>query len=192
MPSIRIQAAADHLQRLIGRSPIVGVSELIWNAIDAEATTVSIRIELTEAEAVDRVRVIDDGHGFTADEIEDLFSSVGGSWKQYQANRRTRNGLRELHGNKGEGRWKALSVGDRATWESVAIGDDGELQLARLSMTADRPQEANWEGPSRTTESRGTRVTITAGMKEPKALLAPGAPGLLCGTFALTCPSTRA
>lgn len=185
MPSIKIQAAADHLQRLIGKSPLVGLAELIWNAIDAEATTISVRIELTSAGAVDRVRVIDDGLGFTASEIEELFSSVGGSWKQYQANRKTRSGLRDLHGNKGEGRWKALSIGDRATWESVAVGANGERQVARLSMSSDRPQEAEWDGPRHTSESLGTRVTVTAGMKEPKVLLAPGTPGQLCGTFAL-------
>jgi Histidine kinase-, DNA gyrase B-, and HSP90-like ATPase len=185
VPAINIQAAADHLQRLIGKSPLTGLCELIWNAIDAEATSVVVAIELTAAGAVDRVRVSDDGHGFTAEEIGDLFSSVGGSWKQHRANRRTRSGLRELHGNKGEGRWKALAIGDRATWESVTADAVGDAKLARLSMTADRPQLAEWEGPSSTTLVRGTKVTITAGMKEPRALLAPTAVGQLCATFAL-------
>lgn len=185
MSTIQVQAAADHLQRLIGKRPVVGITELVWNALDAEARSVSIVIELTAANAVDRVRVVDDGHGFVASEVGALFSSVGGSWKQHEAHRRTRNGLRELHGKKGEGRWKALAVGDRVTWESVAAGDDGSPQLTRVSMTADKPHEAEWSGPTSTTAPIGTSVVIVAGMKEPNVLMAPATPGELCGTFAL-------
>lgn len=185
MPSIQIQAAADHLQRLIGKSPVTGLTELIWNAIDAEAETISVDIEPTAAGAVDRVAVIDDGHGFASAEVEELFSSVGGSWKQYQASRRTRNGRRELHGMKGEGRWKALSIGDRVTWESVTAADDGTHQLTRLSMSSEKPDEADWSGPTPTGAEIGTRATITAGMKEPKVLFDPATPGKLCGVFGL-------
>src|SRR4051794_8787147 len=86
--SIKIQAAADHLQRMIGKQPMVGLAELIWNSLDAEASHVAVSIDLTDAGAVDRVRVQDDGHGFVAEEVDGLFASVGGSWKEFQANRR--------------------------------------------------------------------------------------------------------
>ena len=118
--TIKVSAAADHLQRLTGKSPLVGLNELIWNALDADATRVVVSIERTSFDAVDRVTVKDDGHGFTGAEVTELFDSVGGSWKKHAKNGRTRNGERELHGTKGEGR-KFASIDDVLIESGAAV-----------------------------------------------------------------------
>lgn len=172
MAKLTVSAAPDHLQRLTGKSPVVGLSELIWNALDADATNVTITIERTPFDAVDRVIVADDGHGFTADEVEDLFKAVGGSWKKTAPNGRTPSGERELHGTKGEGRWKALAIGDGVSWRSITEGRDlAGRQLVEVSIAAITPHEVDWTGPTSTTAAVGTTVSVRAGTKEPNALL---------------------
>ena len=181
---LTVSAAPDHLQRLTGKSPVVGLSELIWNALDADATYVNVAIERTSLGAVDHLIVADNGHGFGGDEVERLFKAVGGSWKKTAANGRTRSGSRELHGTKGEGR--ALAIGDRASWRSVteSSGDTGR-QAVEVSIHASAPHEVDWNGPSSAATGTGTTVTVTAGTKEPNALLHTDLRSRLCATFAL-------
>jgi hypothetical protein len=182
---LTVSAAADHLQRLTGKSPLVGLSELVWNALDADASEVAITIGRTPFDAVDRVVVADNGHGFSATEVENLFNSVGGSWKKAAPKGRTRSGQRELHGTKGEGRWKALAIGDRVTWRSVVASGDSASEEVEVSISAEAPNEVNWNGPVPTSAEVGTTATVYAGMKEPNGLLRADLRGRLCATFAL-------
>src|SRR3546814_17027924 len=92
----------------------------------ANATQVEVVVKRTVADAVDELIVRDNGHGFRADEIVEIFGAVGGSWKHYAANRKTRGGSRILHGDKREGRGKAFALGDRVVWESVTTGEGGQ------------------------------------------------------------------
>lgn len=168
----RIEAADDHLRRMIGTKPVLGLAELVWNAVDANATEVAVTVKRTVADAVDEVIVRDNGHGFGANEIVELFGAVGGSWKHRAPNRKTRGGSRILHGDKGEGRWKAFSIGDRVVWESVTAREDGQPnQKVRLVMSEQRLDEYDWTGPTATDEAVGTTVTVRAGIKEPNVLL---------------------
>ncbi|MGI8757485.1 MAG: ATP-binding protein [Acidimicrobiales bacterium] len=182
----KIQAASDHLSRIVGTNPIAGVEELIWNALDAVAMHVDVRVKETASNAVDSVIVADDGHGFSASEIDETFNEVGGSWKHQRANRKTRDGARDLHGDKGEGRWKAFSIGVRATWESVTAPEDGGThQRVRLQMDSAALDEYEWSGPIETVDPTGTTVTVVAGMTEPNRLLTETAASQLTATFAL-------
>ncbi|MEZ5247605.1 MAG: ATP-binding protein [Acidimicrobiales bacterium] len=186
MATGKIAAAGDHLQRMVGTRPGAGLAELVWNALDASATTVDVTVTRTSADAVDEIVVEDDGHGFTAEEVGELFGTVGGSWKHNAPNRRTRDGARVLHGDKGEGRWRAFAMGDRVVWESVTAGIDGRPnQLVRVVMRAEVPDEFEWTGPHDTDLGVGTKVTVVAGMKEPNVLLTEKARTDLTGTVAL-------
>jgi hypothetical protein len=168
----KIEAADDHLRRMVGTKPVHGLAELVWNALDANATVVAITIQRTLADAVDEVIVRDNGDGFGAEEITDMFGEVGGSWKHHALNRRTRGGVRLLHGDKGEGRWKAFSIGDRVVWESVTSrGPTEPNRKVRLLMSAQRLDEYEWSDPTATDEPVGTTVTVIAGSKEPNVLL---------------------
>jgi hypothetical protein len=187
MTITKIAAADDHLKRMVGNTkPVLGLAELVWNAVDANATTVDITVNRTVADAVDEVVVRDNGHGFTADEITAMFGAVGGSWKHHAANRKTRGGGRILHGDKGEGRWKAFAMGDRVVWESVTVrNDDQPNQQVRVAMSEQRLDEYDWTGPIDTDGPLGTTVTVIAGMKEPNALLDDKARRDLTGVLAL-------
>ncbi len=186
MPTGKIAAANDHLARLVGTRPVHGLAELVWNSVDANATTVAIEIRLGALGAVDEVVVADNGHGFAAEEIAELFSHVGGSWKHHAANRKTRDGERILHGDKGQGRWRAFSIGQRAVWESVVAGKDNEPnKKVRLVMSDQRLDEYDWSGPESTDENPGTTVTVIVGGKQPDVLVSAGASRDLANLLAL-------
>ena len=181
---LETNAAPDHLRGVIGRTPANGLAELIWNALDAEAELVEVEVRKTESGSVSQVVVSDDGHGFTQAEVDGLFSSLGGSWKRSKANRKTRNGKRDLHGQRGQGRWKALSIGDRVTWESVTEEADGNF-LTTLEMTAASPNKTRWSDPVQTSRKSGTIVTIDVGGQEPDSLLRESIVHRLTSYFAL-------
>jgi hypothetical protein len=65
------------------------------------------------------IRVQDDGDGIPFEEAEGYFKSLGGSWKKKGA--KTKDG-RFIHGEKGQGRFKAFSLGETVTWISGAKG----------------------------------------------------------------------
>src|ERR1700728_2774722 len=121
-----VEAGQDHLQQYTKKSPIEALAELIWNSLDAEATTVDVDIE-TESMADDgrelpfvtRVTVSDNGHGINPDKTKEQFSSLGDSWKK-GLNGRTLNGKRALHGSRGRGRFYAYSIGERVKWSSIS------------------------------------------------------------------------
>src|SRR5690349_15844749 len=82
MRRLSVQVEEDHLASLV-RSPFDGLTELIWNALDADAENVAVVYERNAAGGVDAVRVEDDGHGMTEDEILASFDRLGGSWKKH-------------------------------------------------------------------------------------------------------------
>ena len=57
--------------------------ELIWNSIDAEAETVTVRLRRDDVlEAIAEVVVEDDGHGISPEEVPTTFGRIGDSWKR--------------------------------------------------------------------------------------------------------------
>lgn len=185
MPIRTISAADDHLARMVGSKPINGVAELVWNSFDANATEVRVDIKRTVLGAVDEVVVVDNGHGFSSNEVEQLFDHVGGSWKHRVGNRKTRDGKRILHGDKGEGRWKAFAVGDRVVWRSVTEAEGKPNERVRLVMSRERLHEYSWTGPEDSTEPPGTTVTVVTGARQPEALLTAQSRATLTSSLAL-------
>ena len=104
----RVQVERDHLNKLASGKPIQAVSELIWNALDADATRIDLTVE-TDDIAMRAVIVSDNGHGIPHSEVEGLFGKIGGSWKRHGARSKARG--RMLHGKEGKGRLKALGSG---------------------------------------------------------------------------------
>ena len=92
-----VQVDADQFDRLARPTrPLAGAAELIWNALDAEADTITVAIDRTELDAVDAVTVRDDGHGMTHEDALRDFKRLGGSWKKLRP--QSKNGKRSLHG----------------------------------------------------------------------------------------------
>lgn len=147
----RVKVEHDHLEKLSSASPDKALAELVWNALDADATTVEIIFVEGEL-GTDEIIVRDNGHGFSFQDAESLFSSLGGSWKAHKD--RSPRG-RFLHGKEGQGRFKAFSLGRSVEWKI-----EGEAPF-RLSGMADNLGEFTLEGLRAANENRcGTTVTI--------------------------------
>ena len=134
------------------------ISELIWNALDAEATRVVVSIERTEMGAPRVVVIDDDGHGIAPEEARDLFLTEGDSWKKDK--RFSPRIKRPLHGQLGRGRLLAYSISDEVEWTSVAAVDEGFMSTtirgSRTSPTGfDVSEGVTASGPAR------TKVTLT-------------------------------
>jgi hypothetical protein len=113
VPDLDLVVEGDHLERLTRVSAVVALSELIWNSLDAEADRVQIAITasaLAGDEGVGTITIVDNGHGISPEETESSFGHLGGSWKATAD--RSRNGKVVLHGRAGQGRFRALSLGD--------------------------------------------------------------------------------
>lgn len=155
---ITVKIGNDHLETLARpSSSLLGVAELIWNSLDAEARTVSVRLVENELEGIEAVKVIDDGHGMTPEEADAAFSHLGASWKRKAS--RSKNGKRLLHGREGKGRWRAFSIGSLVRWISVAENGKGRW---RTTIQAERSNLSEFEvsEPEPTHDPVGTTVEI--------------------------------
>lgn len=114
--TLKVVVAQDHLERLI-KTPMTGVAELVWNALDADAETVTVDIEENLAGGPETLIVKDDGAGISPERADLSFGRLGGSWKKTSA---STEGGRALHGRLGQGRWSAYGVGEIVRWDSVA------------------------------------------------------------------------
>jgi len=107
----------DHIARQAKAQPVQALSELIWNALDADATVVSIEIENDKLGGISKIFVQDNGHGIPRDEAPNLFGKLGGSWKRMAMHTKTRQ--RILHGKEGRGRFKAFALAETVDWTVV-------------------------------------------------------------------------
>lgn len=137
MKRFDIKVENDHIQRVTSAKPLAALSELIWNAYDADAKEVSVEIEEGKLTSLELIRVRDDGVGFPIDKVETFFQSLGGSWKK--RSKRTPGG-RAIHGEKGQGRFKAFALGNRVTWTSTSggqtfsvVGEKSDLKQFSIS-----------------------------------------------------------
>ncbi|SNT36392.1 Histidine kinase-, DNA gyrase B-, and HSP90-like ATPase [Asanoa hainanensis] len=124
MRRVHLEAAEDHVQRLARLSdPLGAVKELVWNALDADATRVDVVLHRSPLGAVERVTVRDDGTGMAPEALAAAFDRIGGSWKKWTAGTLLKQ--RTLHGSNGQGRLRAYALGDHLRWTTVADGVGG-------------------------------------------------------------------
>jgi len=64
---------------------------------------VSVEFERNILGGLETIRVVDNGHGMTDDEVEQGFGKLGGSWKRTAG--RTKTEGRIVHGKDGKGRF---------------------------------------------------------------------------------------
>ncbi|MGF7238050.1 MAG: ATP-binding protein, partial [Frankia sp.] len=128
MTRLTVAVEQDHLERLIKR-PLGGLSELLWNAVDADATEVAADVVLHRLGGVEAVEVRDNGTGITRQQADTYFSHLGGSWKKLAS---TTDSGRTLHGQAGQGRWAAYGLGEVVSWTSVARQVTGEIAEIRI------------------------------------------------------------
>jgi hypothetical protein len=136
---IEIKVENDHIQRITTAKPIAAISELIWNAYDANAEEVKVELEEGKLTKLGLIRIVDNGDGIPVEKVETFFKSLGGSWKKNAP--KTKSG-RSIHGEKGQGRFKAFALGNRVSWTSrhagkkfSIIGDKSNLKQFSISET---------------------------------------------------------
>ena len=66
---LTVSVQQDHLERLV-KTPLTGLAELVWNAVDADSTTVEITTVENEAGALEEVQIRDDGKGITPERAD--------------------------------------------------------------------------------------------------------------------------
>jgi hypothetical protein len=141
------------------KKPILGIEELIWNALDADANNVEVVLKRNTMDGLDRIIITDDGHGMKPTEKEIAFGRLGGSPKRLQG--RSPDG-RVLHGKEGKGRFRAFGLGARAEWRSRYRDEKKEILEWRISGDATNLCNFPHEEPKPSGVSNtGTTVTIT-------------------------------
>jgi hypothetical protein len=144
MQEIEVKVESDHIERLTAAKPLHALSELIWNAYDADATQVLVEFETGDLTRLGMIRVEDNGTGISYEDVDSFFKSLGGSWKKKGTKSK---GGRFLHGERGQGRFKAFALGETVTWVSNCrgkrfsiIGQKSNLKI--LSPTFRYPRES--------------------------------------------------
>ena len=141
MPSITgtVEVKNDHLARLTAKcKPIPAISELIWNSLDADANVVRVSLVRDELNLPTAIKVVDDGNAIPFLEVDNLFGSLGGSWKRNL--RHTKEANRFLHGQNGEGRFQALQLGRHSEWD-VTFADREILKNYQISISKENLRE---------------------------------------------------
>ncbi len=165
MKTITVEVQEDHLQTLARvKKPILAISELIWNGLDANANNIKVILNRNALGSIDSVTVTDDGHGIRNTEAESAFGRLGGSWKR--ENRTTKGRTRLLHGKAGKGRFRAFFIGKRVVWKT-RYRSDGETLTYEIIGRSDRLVEFQIGDPeSCKGKTTGTNVEITETQKE--------------------------
>lgn len=183
--TFEIEVQDDHVQKISHtRKPILALSELIWNALDADADRVDITIEEDDLGGIRAIVISDDGHGIPRIRAQSLFGKLGGSWKR--ASRRTEEKNRLLHGQEGKGRLRSFSLGRVVDWTVRYETVDGPREYT-ISMLKDRPrhgtvsEEVAVDAPPR----RGTTVRISEIISSFRSLGTEHAPEQIAVIFAL-------
>ncbi|MDO1584674.1 ATP-binding protein [Rhizobium oryzicola] len=119
--TLQVKAEQDFWKRFVGGSSSRALQEIIWNSFDADADTVSISIKFNPLGQPDKIVFEDNGEGIPFSESEHQFEKLGNSWKA----RAQRSNIKKriLHGRNGEGRFRALSLGQFVEWHTVYQAD---------------------------------------------------------------------
>ena len=133
MTILTLKAKDDYLQKVAStRDHIKALAEFVWNALDADATSVAVEFNRNALGGLEGVRIRDNGTGISKARAEHDFESLGESWKL--RSHRTPILARAMHGKEGQGRLRFFSLARSARWISVYAQDD---VLKRISIKID-------------------------------------------------------
>lgn len=133
MPTkIDLGVEIDHIDSLTRSNGINAITELIWNALDADATLINIEYEKNKLGRIEKLVIQDNGHGLDYQKAQYVFGKLGGSEKK--STRISPNG-RQYHGKEGKGRYKSLALGDLVVFRSKFNNGDN---LKEFDITLDR------------------------------------------------------
>jgi len=179
----KVEVKPDYLEKVSHTSPDKALSEIIWNSLDADANSVDIIFKHDDM-GTSEIIIRDDGTGFSIEQAEHLFTSLGGSWKSTRE--KTEEG-RLLHGAEGQGRFKAFSLGRCVEWKVWNKTRENEAQKPfRIVATADHLERFTIEEMALEENPRqGVIVTISEPHKQFSIFEADNAVEKLLPIFAL-------
>jgi hypothetical protein len=103
MVVLTLKAKNDHLQKVAStRDYVKALSEFVWNALDGDATAVSVELARNALGGLESIVIRDSGTGISKSRAEHDFESLGESWKRQT--HRTPLLSRAMHGKEGQGR----------------------------------------------------------------------------------------
>jgi hypothetical protein len=125
--TIKVEVRGDHIAFLAQARPLMALAELMWNALDADASLVRVAFAENELGGLETVRVTDDGHGLSHADALVVFRDLGGSWKRDEA--RSAHARRALHGKFGKGRFRAFGLGNHVQWQCTYLQDGAPVRF---------------------------------------------------------------
>ncbi|WP_417659600.1 ATP-binding protein [Pseudidiomarina sp.] len=160
---IQVEVQSDHLDKVSKSSPLTAVTELVWNALDADANTVEVIVDSGDM-GISAIHVKDDGHGVDYDKASAYFKGLGGSWKNDKG--QSPNG-RFLHGREGQGRFKSFSVGRVVEWTTRYQSHDSQYFEYQIKGFSDDKKSFSLSDKKTSEVAKsGTRVSILEPIKE--------------------------
>jgi len=133
MTVLQLKAQQDALQKAATtRDPVKALAEFVWNALDADATEVTVELDRNALDGLEGMAIRDNGKGITSERANTDFENWGASWKR----NRSRTDLnRAVHGKEGQGRLRFFSLAEKARWTSVYAAG-GELRKLTIDISA--------------------------------------------------------
>ncbi|GAA4240287.1 ATP-binding protein [Actinomadura meridiana] len=154
---ILLEVGEAKILQFTRRPPITAIAELVWNALDANATHAVVELRRTSLGAISQIVVSDNGEGITPQQAQRSFREYGDTWKARKTH--TTGNQRILHGRMGEGRLYAFALGESFTWDSVSVVD-GAPVATRISADVRRPTKWHIDEPVKSGLPTGTVVRI--------------------------------
>ena len=158
METVEVQVNSDHLEKLAKScSPLAAIIELIWNSLDADSKIVRVIFSKNDLDSIDRIKIVDDGHGLAIGEARKAFQNLGGSHKRLKS--KTIDG-RILHGREGKGRFRAFRLGNQVSWET-RYQDDGVVRRYHIEGNRSNLKRFGIDETESTQDPPGTTVLVT-------------------------------
>lgn len=179
-----IEVQSDFLQRIAGAKPVQALAEIIWNGLDADATSIDVRFDYNALDSMSAIVIRDNGLGIPFVDAPDLFQKLGGSWKKNTV--KTQGEGRFLHGQDGRGRFKAFALGRISEWD-VTYQKSSELWTFKILMNSDNLRQVLISDETKAPDGkdRGVTVTISELHKDYRAFLTEAGIQELTEIFAL-------
>lgn len=160
MQTLTIEVTQDHIDRLSkAKKPVLGIAELIWNSVDADATNVDVRLNRNGLGSLDSIEVIDNGLGITMADAQEGFGHLGGSWKQYD--HQTKREKRILHGKQGQGRFRAFALCERVEWDTTYLANGALAEYKIIGTSNDKRRFTITDETPSARGGTGTTATLT-------------------------------
>jgi hypothetical protein len=160
MQTLTIEVTQDHIDRLSkAKKPVLGIAELIWNGVDADATVVDVRLNRNGLGSLDSIEVIDNGLGITIVDAQEGFGHLGGSWKQHD--HQTKREKRILHGRQGQGRFRAFALCECVEWDTTYLANGALAEYRIIGTSNDKRRFTITDETPSTRGGTGTTATLT-------------------------------